>query len=94
MFSKDYGLKDQIRRASVSVMANIAEGFGCKSDKEFIRFLSMSIRSAYEVQSHLVVASDVSYLSLDKMDKIETLSNECINLCKGLVRYLNKPKDL
>ena len=49
-FSKDFGLKDQIQRASVSVMANIAEGFDSRSDKSFINFLNYAYRSATEIQ--------------------------------------------
>lgn len=52
-FSKDFGLRDQIQRASVSVMANIAEGFDCESNAEFARFLGIARRSAVEVQSLL-----------------------------------------
>jgi len=51
--SKDYGLRDQIQRAAVSVMANIAEGFDCDSHKEFARFLGIARRSAVEVRSLL-----------------------------------------
>jgi four helix bundle protein len=50
-FSKDFGMRDQIRRASVSVMNNIAEGFDCESKAEFARFLGIARRSAVEVQS-------------------------------------------
>lgn len=52
-FSQDYGLRNQVQRASVSIMANIAEGFGRHSDKEFANFLSISHASVSEVQSHL-----------------------------------------
>lgn len=89
-FSKDFGLKDQICRSAVSAMANIAEGFGTKSDIEFIRYISISIRSAYELQSHLYVALDVGYINQDKFEKAIFLSNECINLCKGLIKYLKE----
>ncbi len=54
-FAKDYGLRDQIQRASVSIMANIAEGFGRRSDKEFANFLNIAHGSASEVQSHLYI---------------------------------------
>jgi four helix bundle protein len=87
-FSKDFGLSDQIRRSSVSVMANIAEGFGTYSDTEFIRFLSIAIRSAFEVQSHLFVALDAGYINEEELSKYETLCNDCTHLCKGLIRYL------
>jgi len=64
-FAKDFGLRDQIRRASVSVMANIAEGFDCDSQVEFARFLGIARRSAVEVQSLLYAALDVGYISDD-----------------------------
>jgi four helix bundle protein len=51
-FSKDFGLMDQARRAAVSVMANIAEGFDYRSNSEFIQFLYYALRSALELQSH------------------------------------------
>jgi four helix bundle protein len=61
-FSKDFGLKDQIQRAAVSAMTNIAEGFDNESTIEFARFLGMARRSAVEVQSLLYAALDVSYI--------------------------------
>ena len=62
-FAKDFGLRDQIRRASVSIMANIAEGFDCESQVEFARFLGIARRSAVEVQSLLYTALDVGYIT-------------------------------
>lgn len=62
-FAKDFGLRDQIRRASVSIMANIAEGFDCDSQVEFARFLGIARRSAVEVQSLLYTALDVGYIA-------------------------------
>ena len=62
-FAKDFGLRDQIRRASVSIMANIAEGFDCDSQIEFARFLGIARRSAVEVQSLLYAAQDVEYIT-------------------------------
>ena len=63
LFGKDFGLRDQIRRASVSVMANIAEGFGANSNPEFVRFLKFAVRSCFEVQSHLYEGNpdDITY---------------------------------
>lgn len=65
VFSKDFGLRDQIQRAAVSVMANIAEGFDCPSKVEFARFLSIAHRSAIEVQSLLYAALDIGYIDQD-----------------------------
>jgi four helix bundle protein len=62
-FAKDFGLRDQVRRAAVSVMANIAEGFDCDSNTEFARFLGIARRSAVEVQSLLYAALDVGYIT-------------------------------
>ena len=62
-FARDFGLRDQIQRAAVSVMANIAEGFDCESKAEFARFLGFARRSAVEVQSLLYVAFDVGYIT-------------------------------
>jgi four helix bundle protein len=61
-FSKDFGLRDQIRRTSVSIMANIAEGHERSGTGEFVQFLSMAKGSAGEVESHLYVALDLGYL--------------------------------
>jgi four helix bundle protein len=61
-FSKDFGLKDQVQRAAVSAMTNIAEGFDNESSAEFARFLGMARRSAVEVQSLLYVALDTAYI--------------------------------
>ena len=62
-FARDFGLRDQIHRASVSVMANIAEGFDCDSQVEFARFLGIARRSAVEVQSLLYAAIDIGYIT-------------------------------
>ncbi len=62
-FTKDFGLRSQIQRASVSTMANIAEGFDRGGDKEFIQFLSNSKGSSGEVKSHLYVALDQGYVT-------------------------------
>lgn len=64
-FSKDYGMRDQIQRAAVSVMTNIAEGFDCESSAEFARFLGIARRSAVEVQSLLYAALDVDHIKED-----------------------------
>ena len=62
-FIRDYALRDQTRRAAISIMANIAEGFDRDSGKDFIRFLRYSIASASEVRSHLHLASDLEYIN-------------------------------
>lgn len=61
-FSKDFGLKDQIQRASVSILANVSEGFDSGSDKSLINFLNYSCRSESEVQSLLYIVGDQKYI--------------------------------
>ncbi len=62
-FARDFGLRDQIQRAAVSAMTNIAEGFDCESKAEFARFLGIARRSAVEVQSLLYAGLDIGYLN-------------------------------
>jgi four helix bundle protein len=89
-FSKDFGLKDQIRRASVSIMANIAEGFARRSDKDFANFLNISRSSTAEVQSHLYIAIDQEYIQQEDFDKIyfelEEISKMIFSFAKHLIR--------
>ena len=88
-FAKDFRFRDQIRAASVSTMANIAEGFDSSSDKEFIRFLSFARRSATEVQSHLYVALDQSYITQEQFDDLFQMTVAVKNLISGFMRYLS-----
>ncbi len=86
--NKDYGLKEQIRRASVSVMSNIAEGFARRRDKEFGRFLSIALGSAAEVQSQLYVALDQGYITKKEFEELYELASEAARLINGFIQYL------
>jgi four helix bundle protein len=87
-FSRDFGLKDQICRAAVSSMTNIAEGFGRKSSKDFAHFLDVARGSTLEVQSLLYVARDLGYLPAAEFDKLYKLAEETISLIAGFTSYL------
>lgn len=89
-FSRDFGLRDQIRRAAASIMANIAEGFGTFSDQEFIRFLGYAKRSGLEVQSHSYVASDIGYINEEVFNEIFQQSDKCVRYLKSFIKYLNR----
>ena len=91
-FARDYSLKDQIRRASVSVMSNIAEGYARQTGREFIQFLYIALGSAVEVQSQLYIARDLRYLSQEEFDKIYGLASETAKLITGFIKYLKGPK--
>jgi four helix bundle protein len=89
-FSKDFSLRDQIRRASVSVMANIAEGFGRSGSSEFAQFLAVAKGSACEVNSHLYVALDQGYITKQECDSLTILAEQTVNLIGGLMKYLQQ----
>ena len=91
-FSKDFGLRDQIRRATISVMSNIAEGFDAGSDTEFVRFLGYSRRSASEVQSQLYTALDQQYITQDLFDKTYQQAEIAKKQINALISYLHKPR--
>ena len=89
-FGKDYGLRDQIQRAAVSAMSNIAEGFARKSRKDFSHFLSFARASAVEVQSLLYVALDTKGMDRSQFDMLYHKSEEVISMTTRLMAYLNK----
>jgi len=87
-FARDFGLRDQIQRAAVSIMANISEGFDSQSNKAFIQFLGYALRSATEVQSHIYVALDQEYISRDVFDDLYQRAVKAKNIIHGFIRYL------
>jgi len=87
-FARDFGLRDQIQRASVSTMANIAEGFERGGDKEFIQFLSHAKGSCGEVKSHLYVALDQEYLQTPQFEQLYGSADEGGRLVAGFMKYL------
>jgi four helix bundle protein len=91
-FAKDYSLRDQIQRASISIMANIAEGFGRHSDKEFANFLNMAHGSVSEVQSHLYVALDLKYIDQSSFAKLYNLLDEISRMTLVLAQHLRTSK--
>jgi four helix bundle protein len=85
-FSQDFGLRDQIRRASVSVMSNIAEGFERGSKKEFARFLRIAKGSSGEVRSQLYVALELGYLD---SQEFSTMRARVEDVSKGLSGFIS-----
>ncbi len=87
-FAKDFSLKDRIRRASVSIMSNIAEGYDRSGTGEFVQFLAIAKGSTAEVKSQLYVALDQSYLNQRIFAELSSLAIETGNMVGGLMKYL------
>jgi four helix bundle protein len=88
LFSKDFGLKDQVQRAAVSIMANIAEGFERGGNKEFIQFLYIAKGSAGEVRSLLYIAGDLEYVPENELTMLHKDLEQVSMKLAGLIRYL------
>lgn len=84
--TEKYGLISQINRCSVSITANIAEGCGKYSNKDFVRFLQISLGSAYELESHLILCEDLSFINPDQLSsiikKVQLLQKRIASLIK------------
>ena len=89
-FEKDFGLKDQIRRASVSTMSNIAEGFERGGNQEFLQFLATAKGSSGEVRTQLYVALDQGYITQDQFDDMCRDAESISKMVGGFMEYLKK----
>jgi four helix bundle protein len=89
-FARDFGLKDQIRKASVSIMSNIAEGFERNGNKEFRQFLATAKGSAGEVRAQLYVAFDQGYLDRPEFVRLSQSAAQVSMMLNGLMKYLQR----
>ena len=89
-FARDFGLKDQMRRASVSVMSNIAEGFERGGTKEFVQFLSIAKGSLGELEAQLYVARDQDYINEAEFVSLKDLAKSTKFKIGGLIDYLRQ----
>jgi four helix bundle protein len=89
-FARDFGLRDQIRRAAVSIMSNIAEGFERGSNKEFIQFLYIAKGSAGEVRAQLYVALDQGYIDRKNFTSLNRDAAEISRMISGFITYLSR----
>jgi four helix bundle protein len=89
-FARDFSLKDQIRRASVSIMSNIAEGYDRGGTAEFIQFLAIAKGSTAEVKCQLYVALDQNYIDQPIFTELSDLAIETGKIIGGLMKYLRR----
>jgi four helix bundle protein len=87
-FSRDFALRDQIRRAEISIMSNISEGFDRGGNKELSQFLFIAKGSTAEVQAQLYVALDSGYLKQDQFQELYDIAGSTSRLIGGFIRYL------
>ena len=86
--SKDFGFKDQITRAAISISNNIAEGFDRSSDADFNRFLYFALGSNSEVRSMLYLAERLNYLKTEQRESLVNQTNEISKIITGLIKSL------
>jgi four helix bundle protein len=92
-FARDFGLRDQIQRAAVSVMSNIAEGFERGRASEFHQFLSIAKASCAEVRSQLYIALDVGYLTQEEFNQLMEKATETRRIIRGLRASVEQRRD-
>jgi four helix bundle protein len=84
-----FGLSSQMRRAAVSIPSNIAEGHGRSSDKELIRFLFISLGSASELETQILLSNKLDFLNEEGFNQLNELNNEIIRMLVALIRSKN-----
>jgi four helix bundle protein len=89
---ESFGLTSQMRRAAVSIPSNIAEGHGRNSDKELIRFLFISLGSAAELETQILLSNKLDFLKGDSFNQLNELNNEVIKMLVALIRSKNNGK--
>ena len=89
-FSRDFGLRDQIQRAAVSIISNISEGFERDSTTEYLRFLGIAKASCGEVRCQLYVALDIGYLDEPKFEQLKQQTIEVSRIITGLRKSLQR----
>jgi four helix bundle protein len=87
-FSRDFALVNQMRRASISILSNIAEGFERQGNKEFLQFLSVAKGSCGEVRSQLYIALDRNYINQEMFSNVSTVLLETSRTISGFMKYL------
>ncbi len=89
-FSRDFGLRDQIQRAAISIISNIAEGYESQNNRTFIRYLYIARASSGEVRSQAYIALDQNYISQEEFNTIYATATETSRIIAGFITYLEQ----
>ena len=89
-FSRDFALRDQIRRAAISIVSNIAEGFERDGDREFVQYLFVAKGSCGEVRAQLYLSLDCGYIGSEDFQQLSTRAVELNRIISGLIKYLKQ----
>ena len=89
-FKRDFGLRDQMRRASVSIPSNIAEGDDLSSDKQSIRYFYIAKGSIAELRTQLLISMEIGYISIDQYSFLEKACDTLSAMLTGLIKYRSK----
>jgi four helix bundle protein len=89
---EEYGLTSQIRRSAISLASNIAEGQVRNSKKEFLYFLNVGLGSLAELETQLIIAQEISYISLERLEMVLGTTDEITRMIKGLIKHLKSRK--
>ena len=92
-FAKDFGLKDQMRRAAVSVMSNIAEGFESRTEGLFLEFLGRAKGSSGELRAQFYVVQDAGYVPANEIAPLQEACSKCSSQISRLMEYLKKSNE-
>ena len=92
LFPKEetFGMVSQMRRSAISIPSNIAEGYGRLYDKETIKFLSIALGSASELETQILISIDLGYISVEESEHIKGKIEEIIRMLSSLIRTMNK----
>ncbi|MBN1592882.1 MAG: four helix bundle protein [Candidatus Coatesbacteria bacterium] len=88
--TRDYCLRDQLRRSAVSIMSNIAEGFERGGNREFVQFLAVAKGSCGELRSQLYIALDQGYIDEQQFNEMSSGAIDIARMVSGLIRYLKE----
>ncbi len=88
--SEKFGIISQMNRAAVSIPANVAEGSGRNSDRDYVRFIQIALGSAFELQTYFIIIVEMNWVKIDEIEKCQKLLEEEIKMMQAFIRKLSE----